>query len=235
MARFLLIVGVVCALLAAVLGFYNRAKFLRMRTELAGTREGLRKAGDEIQRLNARNLATQKAFADQAQANQQDRDKLTTQMNEAAAQAKQLRDQLAAKDNENKGLTTALAEAGQKMNQREQTEADRDRLANRLLEVETAYNQLLTQQVQAKPSPSPLILEGTILSINREAKAMTVSVGSSVGLTVNSRLTLTKSDDKIAPLRVVSVEKNSCVVQFVSNEAENIGRVAVGDAVTFRK
>jgi septal ring factor EnvC (AmiA/AmiB activator) len=235
MARFVLIVGVVCALLAAVLGFYNRAKFLRMRTELAGTREGLRKAGDEIQRLNARNLATQKAFANQAQANQQDRDKLTTQMNEAVAQAKQLRDQLAAKDNENKGLTTALAEAGQKMNQREQTEADRDRLANRLLEVETAYNQLLLQQAHAKPSPSPPILEGTILSINREAKAMTVSVGSSVGLTVNSRLTLAKSDDKFGRLRVVSVEKNSCVAQFVSNEAENIGRVAVGDAVTFRK
>ena len=128
-----------------------------------------------------------------------------------------------------------LAEAGQKMNQREQVEEDRNRLANRLMEVETSYNQSLIQQAQASPNPSPLILEGTIVSINREAKAMTVSLGSSVGLTVNSRLTLAKSDDKIEPLRVVSVEKNSCVAQFVSNEAENIGRVAVGDAVTFRK
>jgi cell shape-determining protein MreC len=156
-------------------------------------------------------------------------------MNDATVQVKQLRDQLAAKDNENKGLTTALAEAGQKMNQREQAEEDRNRLANRLSEVETAYDQLLIQQTQASPSPSPLALEGTILSINREAKAMTVSLGSSVGLTVNSRLTLAKSDDKIGMLRVVSVEKNSCVAQFISNEAENIGHVAVGDAVTFRK
>jgi hypothetical protein len=146
-----------------------------------------------------------------------------------------LRDQLAAKDKENKGLTMALAEAGQKMNQREQAEEDRNRLANRLMEVETTYNQLLIQQAQASPSPSPLILEGTIMSVNREAKAMTVSLGSSVGLTVNSRLTPVKSDDKIGPLRVVSVEKNSCVAQFVSNETENIGHVAVGDAVTFRK
>jgi len=75
------------------------------------------------------------------------------------------------------------------------------------------------------------LLEGSILSINQEAKALTVSLGSDAGVGTNSRLTVMKNGEKLTQLRVVSVESNSCVAEFASASPDNLTKVAVGDAV----
>jgi hypothetical protein len=74
-------------------------------------------------------------------------------------------------------------------------------------------------------------LEGSILSINQEAKALTVSIGTNSGVVANSRLTVVRNGEKLTQLRVVSVEPNSCVAEFASAAPDNLSKVAIGDSV----
>src|SRR2546423_596905 len=68
-----------------------------------------------------------------------------------------------------------------------------------------------------------------------EAQALTVSLGSDIGLTPKSRLKVEKNGEVISELRVVSVDKNSSTAEFLSNGPENFARVSVGDPVVFTK
>jgi hypothetical protein len=45
-------------------------------------------------------------------------------------------------------------------------------------------------------------------------------------------LTVEKNGQTVGQLRVVSVDKNSCVAQFVADGPENFARVSVGDPVS---
>jgi hypothetical protein len=76
-------------------------------------------------------------------------------------------------------------------------------------------------------------LEGSVLSINRDAKALTVSIGSDAGVAANSRLRVVRNGEKLTELRVVSVETNTCVAEFASPSPDDLSKVVVGDAVIF--
>jgi hypothetical protein len=97
--------------------------------------------------------------------------------------------------------------------------------------VEEQLNRMRMASTKGKAKASPVI-EGSILSINRDAGALTISLGSAVGVTTNSRLTVMKEGEKQIQLRVVSVEPESCVAQFVTASPENFAKLAVGDPVT---
>ena len=230
MIRFLLIVSVLCALGAAGLGFLNRAKLGWLSQELIESRSSGDEIGKKLKDLQQNLQQTEDRLATQERLTQQERDARTAELNTTKAKLNQATEQLTARDSENKALTAALTEAGRNLEQKQRAEEDRQALARRLIDVEDELNQFRLAANKGK-TRAMFPLEGSILSINQEAKALTVSLGSDAGVATNSRLTVVKNGEKLTELRVVSLEPNSCVAEFTSASPDNLAKVAVGDAV----
>ena len=230
MIRFLLVVSIFCALGAAVLGFLNRAKLARLSDELSDARSAGAQEGTQLNDLQQKLKQTEDRLSTQERLTQQERDVHTSELNATKAKLNQATEQLTARDSENKALTAALTEAGRNLEQKQRAEQDRQALGRRLIDVEDELNQFrLTANRTKQKAPVPL--EGSILSINQEAKAVTVSLGIDSGVATNSRLTVVRNGEKLAQLRVVSVEPNSCIAEFASVAPDNLSKVAVGDSV----
>jgi hypothetical protein len=230
MIRFLLIVSIFCALGAAGLGFLNRAKLARLSQELIESHSSSDETGKKLKDLQQNLQQTEDRLSTQERLTQQERDARSAELNSTKAKLNQATEQLTARDSENKALTAALTEAGRNLEQKQRAEEDRQALARRLIDVEDELNQFRIAANKGK-TRATFLLEGSILSINQEAKALTVSLGSDSGVATNSRLTVMKNGENVAQLRVVSVEPNSCVAEFVSASPDNLSKVAVGDAV----
>src|SRR6202795_4073014 len=231
MIRFLLVVSIFCALGAAVLGFLNRAKLARLSEDLSDSRSASAQTGTQLGELQQKLKQTEDRLSTQERLTQQERDAHTSELNATKAKLNQATEQLAARDSENKALTAALTEAGRNLDQKQRAEQDRQALARRLIDVEDALNQFRLTANKAKTKPL-LPLEGSILSINQEGKALTVSLGTDSGMAANSRLTVVRNGEKLVQLRVVSVESNSCIAEFASAAPDNFSKVAVGDSVS---
>jgi vacuolar-type H+-ATPase subunit I/STV1 len=231
MVRFLLIVSILFALGAVVLGFINRAKLTRLSDQLGDTRSESAQAGRELNDVQQKLKQTEDRLSTQERLTQQERDAHTAELNATKGKLNQVTDQLTARDSENKALTAALTEAGRNLDQKQRAEADRQALARRLIDVEDQLNQFRVAQNKVDTTKPPLPPEGSILSINQEAKALTVSLGSDAGVATNTRLTVVRNGEELAHLRVVSVEQNSCTAEFVTVSPDNLSKVAVGDSV----
>jgi septal ring factor EnvC (AmiA/AmiB activator) len=230
MIRFLLVVSIICAMGAAVLGFLNRAKLARVSEDLSEARSASAQSGTQVNDLQRRLKQTEDRLSTQERLTQQERDSRSGDLNATKAKLNQATEQLTARDSENKALTAALTEAGRNLEQKQRAEQDRQALGRRLIDVEDELNQFRLAANKAKIKPA-ISLEGSILSINQEAKALTVSLGSDSGVGANSRLTVIRNGEKLTQLRVVSVEPNSCVAEFTSAAPDNLTKVAVGDSV----
>jgi chromosome segregation ATPase len=229
MIRFLLTVTIFCALVAAVLGFANRIKLLRLNQELGVAQSARDDAGNKLKDFQQRLKQTEDRLSTQERLTQQERDSRNGELNATRAKLNQLTEQLAARDSENKALTAAITEAGRNLEQKQRAEEDRQALAKRLIETEEQLNQYRIAEKEKVGYAADL--EGSVLSINRDAKALTVSLGKNTGIAPQSRLTVVRNGEKLAELRVVSVESNTCVAEFTSPSAENVSKVVVGDAV----
>ncbi len=231
MVRFLLIVSILCALGAAMLGFINRAKLTRLSDELGDTRSESAQAGRQLNDVQQKLKQTADRLSTQERLTQQERDAHTAELNATKGKLNQITEQLTARDSENKALTAALTEAGRNLDQKQRAEEDRQALARRLIDVEDQLNQFRIAENKVDTTKPPLPSEGSILSINQEAKALTVSLGSDAGVRTNSRLTVVRNGEDLTELRVVSVELNSCTAEFVTASPDNLSKVAVGDSV----
>ena len=235
MVRFLLIVAMTCAVGAAGLGFFNREKMTKLAADIIAETDRSNKLQAQADDLQQRLLQAEEKVADHDHLAQQDRDTWTSEVSAAKAKVDQLTDQLNQRENEIKGLTTTLADANRNLDQKKRAEDDRQLLANRLINVESELNQLRVAAAEKDKNKTPPVLHGTILSMNREAQALTVSLGSDLGVTAKSHLKVEKNGETISELRVVSVDKNSCTAEFLSNGPENFARVSIGDPVVFTK
>jgi septal ring factor EnvC (AmiA/AmiB activator) len=234
MARFLLIVAMLCAIGAAGLGFYNRDKLARLTQDLASS-------VNKTKQLQAKQDDLQKTLQQMGQqienerhTNEQQRDAMNSELTSTKTKLAQLTDQIAARDKDNQELANQLTDARRGLDQKKQAEDDRQSLAVRLINVENTLNQMRLNATskEKNKSKAQVTLEGTILSMNRDAQALMVSLGSDLGVTTNMHLTVEKNGQTVGQLRVVSVDKNSCVAQFVADGPENFARVSVGDPVT---
>jgi septal ring factor EnvC (AmiA/AmiB activator) len=234
MARFLLIVAMFCAIGAAGLGFFNRDKLTRINQELAASVDRTKKLQAKLDELQKAMQQMGQQIESQERANEQQRDAINSDLASTKTKLAQLTDQTAALQKENQELSNQLADARRNLDQKKQAEDDRQSLAVRLINVENTLNQLrLNAASTSKNKPkTPVALEGTVLSMNRDAQALMVSLGSDLGVTPNMHLTVEKNGQTVGQLRVVSVDKNSCVAQFVSDGPENFARVSVGDPVS---
>lgn len=234
MARFLLIVAMLCAIGAAGLGFYNRDKLARLTQDLGSS-------VNKTKQLQAKQDDLQKTLQQMGQqieserhTNEQQRDAMNSELTSTKTKLAQLTDQIAARDKDNQELANQLADARRGLDQKKQAEDDRQSLAVRLINVENTLNQMRLNATskEKNKSKAQVTLEGTILSMNRDAQALMVSLGSDLGVTTNMHLTVEKNGQTVGQLRVVSVDKNSCVAQFVADGPENFARVSVGDPVS---
>jgi septal ring factor EnvC (AmiA/AmiB activator) len=166
--------------------------------------------------------------------NEQQRDAMNSELTSTKTKLAQLTDQIAARDKDNQELANQLTDARRGLDQKKQAEDDRQSLAVRLINVENTLNQMRLNATskEKNKSKAQVTLEGTILSMNRDAQALMVSLGSDLGVTTNMHLTVEKNGQTVGQLRVVSVDKNSCVAQFVADGPENFARVSVGDPVS---
>ncbi|MBV8099831.1 MAG: hypothetical protein JOZ31_11785 [Verrucomicrobia bacterium] len=233
MARFLLIIAMFCAIAAAGLGFYNRDKLTRLTQDLASSANHTKQLQASLDDLQKKMQQMGQQIESQEHANEQQRDAMNSDLSSTKTKLAQLTDQIAAREKENQELANQLADARRTLDQKKQAEDDRQALSVRLINVENTLNQM---RLNAVPSKSRLktqvTLEGTVLSMNRDAQALMVSLGSDLGVTTNMHLTVEKNGQTVGQLRVVSVDKNSCVAQFVADGPENFARVSVGDPVS---
>jgi seryl-tRNA synthetase len=234
MARFLLIIAMFCAIAAAGLGFYNRDKLTRLTQDLASSANHTKQLQASLDDLQKKIQQMGQQIETQGRTNEQQRDAMTSDLNSTKTKLAQLTDQIAARDKENQELANQLADARRSLDQKKQAEDDRQALSVRLINVENALNQMRLNAVPSGKSKSKtqVTLEGTVLSMNRDAQALMVSLGSDLGVTTNMHLTVEKNGQTVGQLRVVSVDKNSCVAQFVADGPENFARVSVGDPVS---
>ena len=235
MVRFLLTVAMTCAIGAAGLGFFNREKVNKLTADLTAEKDRSNKLQTQTDDLQQKLQQAEEQIGNQERVAQQDRDNSSSELTAAKGKTDQLTDQLNQRENEIKGLSTALADANHNLDQKKRAEDDRQLLANRLINVEDELNQSRLTAAEKDKNKNPPVLQGTILSMNREAQALTVSIGSDVGVTTKSHLKVEKNGETVSELRVVSVDKNSCTAEFLSNGPENFARVSVGDPVVFTK
>ena len=234
MARFLLIVAMICAIGAAGLGFFNRDKLTRINQEFAASIDRTKKLQAKLDELQKAMQQMGQQIETQERANEQQRDAINSDLASTKTKLAQLTDQTTSLQKENQELSNQLADARRNLDQKKQAEDDRQSLAVRLINVENTLNQLRLNAASTPKNKSkmPVTLEGTVLSMNRDAQALMVSLGSDLGVTPNMHLTVEKNGQTVGQLRVVSVDKNSCVAQFVSDGPENFARVSVGDPVS---
>jgi len=236
MARFLLIVAMFCAIGAAGLGFFNRDKLTRMNQELADSVNRSKKLQAKLDELQKTMQQMGQQIESQQHSNEQQRDAMNSDLSSTKTKLAQLTDQIAARDKDNQELANQLADARRSLDQKKQAEDDRQSLAVRLINVENTLNQMRLNAAPTGKSKSKVqaqvTLEGTVLSMNRDAQALMVSLGSDLGVATNMHLTVEKNGQTVGQLRVVSVDKNSCVAQFIADGPENFARVSVGDPVS---
>ena len=232
MVRFLLGVALLCTLCAAVLGLANRSKLLLLNQEFNDSQSALSSTQSKLMEAQQQLKQTQDRLSTQERLTQEERDSRNRELNATKSKLNQLTEQLTARDSENKALTAAITEAGRNLEQKQHAEEDRQALARRLIETEDQLNQYRIAENKSETKEA-VDLEGSVLSINRDAKALTVSIGSDAGVATNSRLTVVRNGEKLTDLRVVSVETNTCVAEFASPSADNLSKVVVGDSVTF--
>jgi septal ring factor EnvC (AmiA/AmiB activator) len=235
MARFLLIIAMFCAIAAAGLGFYNRDKLTRLTQDLASSANHTKQLQASLDDLQKKMQQMGQQIESQERANEQQRDAMNSDLSSTKTKLAQLTDQIAARDKENQELANQLADARRSLDQKKQAEDDRQALSLRLINVENALNQMRLNAIpsgKSSKSKTQVTLEGTVLSMNRDAQALMVSLGSDLGVTTNMHLTVEKNGQTVGQLRVVSVDKNSCVAQFVADGPENFARVSVGDPVS---
>ena len=234
MARFLLIIAMFCAIAAAGLGFYNRDKLTRLTQNLASSVDHTKQLQAKLDDLQKAVQQMGQQIESQERSNEQQRDAMNSELSSTKTKLAQLTDQMAVRDKENQELANQLADARRSLDQKKQAEDDRQSLSVRLINVENTLNQMRLNAVPTGKSKSkpPVTLEGTVLSMNRDAQALMVSLGSDLGVTTNMHLTVEKNGQMVGQLRVVSVDKNSCVAQFVADGPENFARVSVGDPVS---
>jgi septal ring factor EnvC (AmiA/AmiB activator) len=234
MARFLLIVAMFCAIGAAGLGFYNRDKLTRIAQDLASSADHTKKLQAKLDDLQKTLQQMGQQIETQQHSSEQQRDAMNSELSSTKTKLAQLTDQVAARDQDNQELANQLADTRRLLDQKKQAEDDRQSLSVRLINVENTLNQMRLNAAAKEKSKSKaqVTLEGTVLSMNRDAQALMVSLGSDLGVTPNMHLTVEKNGQTVGQLRVVSVDKNSCVAQFVADGPENFARVSVGDPVS---
>ncbi|MBV9492584.1 MAG: hypothetical protein JO069_23070 [Verrucomicrobia bacterium] len=235
MVKFLLTVALLCVLGTVGFGYFNRTKLARLRQDLVLARQEGEESKKVAAQLQQRVQSGAERQAGELKIMQDQQQRLSAELANTKVRLKQVTEQLDAREKENKALTAALTEAGRNIEQKQRAETERNALAGRLIRVENVLNDLRLAQAGTGPArPKGRLssqVEGTILSMNPAAQALTISLGTDVGVGPNAHLTVLKNGLTLSQLRVVSAEKDSCVAEFGSASPENFAKVAVGDPV----
>ncbi len=235
MVRFLLTTALLCVLGAFGLGIMSRAKFNQLSRDLAEARRSQERAGRASAEVQERLRNTQERQAGEVKQLSDEQGRLRAELEQTQARLAAATVRAEAAEGDKTALTRALTEAGRSLDAKAQAENERNALAGRLVRVENALNQYRLAggtTGRGSKTKAQVPVEGTVLSVNPAAQALTVSLGTDAGIAVNAALAIVKNGTVQGKLRAVSVEKESCVAEFPSKAPDNFAKVAVGDPVT---
>lgn len=249
MAKLPLILSIVALLCASGLGIAARQKAERKVKELAATQTELKNTKGT--------LATTVDERDKVKANLATAEKEIEVKGEEVAklagEVKATKDELqvsieATKTKELKvaELETEVSVFGTKLQAAELAKTELEekltKAQNEVTEAKLAYDTLkarqpekpIASQVPTESAPRPALRSGTILAVNSGLNYVVLSVGDQQGVSVNTPLVVVRGGQRVATLKVTSIEPRASVAEVVPGTLAKGQAVQVGDRVVPR-
>jgi hypothetical protein len=258
MAKALLGISILILLCAAGLGFATKSKveqkvrdLAKTKTDLLTTEGKLKKTSNELETANTNLTAANTTIEDQ-------KTKITA-AETAAAAAKAEAEKAAADAKEKDALLLAANEKIKKMETPDPNAAPTENPAMAALQkqVEDATNQakeakVAAEQYQARQKAAeekvagleqtiehyrnPIRqagLTGNVLHVNQGWNFVVIDIGDKQGVTVNTPLIVMRGNQRVATLKVSSVEPRQAIADVVPGSMARGQMVQVGDRVVF--
>jgi hypothetical protein len=258
MAKALLGISILFILCAAGLGFYTKSKVELKVAELASTKKTLASkeqllAKTEGELKTAKNdltaatasleesktklaaaetmLAAAKAEAEKAVSDVKEKETLIASLNvelEKAKKPPEPGDQAA-----NPAMVALQKEVEDATNKKKEAELASQQYQNRQKAAEEKVAGLLAQIEHYKKGFTQAGLTGNVLHVNQGWNFVVIDVGDKQGVTVNSPLLVMRGSQRVATLKVTSVEPRQSIADVVPGTMARGTMVQVGDRVVF--
>ncbi len=248
----LLVIGFVMATLAAVIFYVGRSdeRAKRVWTEeqlqkVASAKEALEQERDELAKAKEAlegqlgDAQTQaKNLADQIAQEKRAREALTTELIQARRESTDLKGRLETERKEKLTLTEDLGKAKQSYQAlsnelttlRQAKEALEKRVKEMLAAQASEVEKIVVKPTaDTPPAPTPMLLEGKVMVVNREFNFVVVNLGSKDGLQSGATVSISREGKPIATAQVERIYENMSAATVI-DEAKK-GSIKEGDLV----
>lgn len=256
MSRVLLIAAIVLMIGTAVLAFLTKGQKVALKSELdstkltlTSTKVQLKQTQDDLTATKGELASTKTTLESREKDLASTKDKLQTAENDA----KQVRESLATKEAELakikedlqkfmgapggekvdlEGMKLALEKA--KTEAQEKTtllEATTGKVKNLEGEV-TGYKQKEVERQAKLMKPG---LEGMVMAVNQGWNFVVLNIGDKQGVNMNSEMIVKRDGNRVATVKITSVEPNTAVADIVPGSIARGVKVQPGDKVIFEK
>jgi len=254
MPKILLGLSIVLMLGSAVLGFLTKQKVDGMKTQVASSEQtisqktadlnkktaALKDATDQVASIKAQN----EQMTAELQTSKDEETKAKASVTDLTAQLSKLQEDL---NNANKNtasntgtgdvtqqlqdLTQQLADAKTQLQEAQQV---RDSLQEKNKEMEASMKELKDYRAHREGQMAAANLEGQVLAYNQAWNFVVLSIGDRQGVTANAELIVKRGGDKIAKVRVSSVNPNTAVADIIPGSVSSGVTVQPGDEVVYQ-
>lgn len=258
MAKYILGLSILILAVAAFLGYQTKEKVVLKVAELARTKDTLHsteqklaKTDAELKETNTKLTAANESIADYKTKLESTETMLAaakTEAEKAMADAKEKEVLLAAKDKEIADLKAppvpgvatenpAVKEAQEKVvamtKERDEAKLASEQYQARQKAAEEKVAGLMATIEHYRKGVTQAGLTGSILHVNPGWNFVVIDVGDKQGVTVNSPLLVMRGNQRVATLKVTSVEPRQSIADVVPGSMVRGTMVQVGDRVVF--
>ncbi len=257
MAKALLGISILFILCAAGLGFYTKGKVDLKVAELARTKGTLATTQNTLKTTQATlettkndlmaanasiedfktklatsetNLAAAKAEAEKAEADVKDKETKIADLN---VELEKLKNPAPGVPTENPAMIALQKELEDATNKKKEAELAAQQYQNRQKAAEEKVAGLMAQIKHYKDGYTQAGLTGNVLHVNQGWNFVVIDVGDRQGVTVNSPLLVMRGGQRVATLKVTSVEPRQSIADVVPGTMARGTMVQVGDRVVF--
>jgi hypothetical protein len=257
MAKALLGISILILLCAAGLGFYTKGKVELKVADLASTKKTLATREGELKakiaeletttaNLTAANvsiedlktklstaetmLTASKAEAEKSAADVKEKETMIVALN---ADIEKLKNPVVGAPTENPAMLALQKQLEQATTELNEAKVTRDQYQARQ---KAAEENLVAAQNKIKQYETPIRqagLTGNVLHVNQGWNFVVIDVGDKQGVTVNSPLLVMRGGQRVATLKVTSVEPRQAIADVVPGTMARGQMVQVGDRVVF--
>lgn len=257
MAKALLVISILFILCAAGLGFYTKGKVESKVAELASTKKTLASkeqllaktqgelkttqgelttAKESVEDFKTKlaasetMLASAKADAEKAMSDLKEKETMIVALNE---EIEKLKHPVVGAPTENPAMIALQKELEDAVNKKKEAELAAQQYQNRQKAAEEKVAGLLAQIKHYKDGYTQAGLTGSVLHVNQGWNFVVIDVGDKQGVTVNSPLLVMRGGQRVATLKITSVEPRQSIADVVPGTMARGTMVQVGDRVVF--